>query len=331
MLKKILIMAASLGAISCVTVEEDKEAPKIVRSMPAKEIFDIALKHGGDSMKSLKKVSTKANKWPQMAQLSRDFLAKNIHSADRATLIRTAQVYQAAVPELEAQVLRLFTRHEKQDIAVIAWQLASIRPSAPVKRFIEEEVSFFLVRNWESRLLFPEFARAVQENEVNSVFSLLRMGLMENKGDDFAKAMLALNSRAVAEPFMDYLGTASVEDLRQMNQTTVDVYTCLVILRHFMANSLPVGHPDVGRLFVYAVSRNSALADMAREVIDQQLPQFKEQLTFALAKQPMKVQIAFVEGVRRSPGSNFRILLGQLRGVTRYSQVVEEIDTIKSF
>ena len=148
-----------------------------------------------------------------------------------------------------------------------------------LKSFIEDEVSYFLRRNWENRLLTPEFARAAQENQVVDVFSLLKVGLEKNKGDDFAKAMLALNSSQVSGPFMDYLAMAPIEDLRQINQTAVDVYTCLVILRHFMNNSLPIGHPELGHLFIYAVSRNSALADMAREVIDQQFPKFQEQLT----------------------------------------------------
>ena len=327
----VLLLSVCIGALSCVTVSEDNTPPAITKEMPVQERFDVALKFGGASLKNVKKVTTIEKQWPEMAKVARTYLRNNVRSAEREEIIRAAQIYQSSVPALEPKVLQIFTRHPSQEISVIGWQLAALRPSEELKTFIEEEVSYFVMRGKETRILMPELASAIMENEVHSVYSVLELGLSENKGDDFAKAMIALNPDAAAGSFMDYLNIATIEDLRQMNQTTVDVYTCLVILRFFMNNPLPLGHQGISQLFAYAVSRNSALSDMAREVIDRQVPSYKEAMTFALASLPMRVQIAFVEGSRRNPSSNYRLLLSHLRQVTRYHQVIEEIDAIKIF
>ena len=331
MAMRILAVFIFLALVGCVTIEEENKPPEISSKSTIPEMFNAAIDFGGPTLKEVKKVTTGTRRWPQMANQVRMYLNKNLRQGKRPEIVRAAHLYQASVPTLEPEVLKLFTRHSDPEIAVIGWQLMAVRPSNPVKTFIEDEVSFFVVRNWEKRILFPELAMAIMENQVSSLYSVLELGLMENGSDEFAKAMVALDGESASAPFMDYLTRATIEDLRQINQTTVNVYTCLVILRHFMSNPLPLGHPNLGQLFIFAVSRNGALSDMAREVIDRQLPSFKDQMVYALARQPMNVQIAFVEGSRRNPSSNFRILLSQLKSVTRFHQVVEEIDSIKTF
>ncbi|SMF33966.1 hypothetical protein [Pseudobacteriovorax antillogorgiicola] len=328
---KLLVGAILFLAVSCVTVEEENQPPEITAETSVAEMFQAAIDFGGSTLKDVKRVTSETNRWPAMAKEARLYLRSSLRQGDRGKIIRAAHIYQASVPTLEPAILKLFTRHPSPEIAVIGWQLATVRPSPTVKSFVEDEVSYFVIRNWEQRILYPELATAVRENEVHSVFSVLQLGLLTKGNDEFAKAMVALNPDDSSVPFMDYLGLATIEDLRQINQSTVDVYTCLVILRHFMTNPLPLGHPNLGQLFSFAVSRNPALSDMARGVIEQQMPTFKEQMVYSLAALPLEVQIAFVEGARRNPSSNFRMLLGQLKLVTRYHQVVEEIESIKTF
>lgn len=323
-----LILACS---VSCVSMEDKDLPPELTHKSTIKELLNGSLDFGGKVLKQTKKIVTETNRWPQMATELRLYLKQNLRLENKANILRAAHLYQASVPALEPEVLRLFTRHHSSEIAVIGWQLAAIRPSSAVKRFIEEEVSYFVIRNWESKLLIPTFAMAVQENEVKSVYSLLQLGLDQSGNDEFAKAMVFLDPERSSAPFMDYLGKATIEDLRQINQSSINVYTCLVILRHFAFNPIPLGHPNVSHLFMYAVSRNTGLSEMARDVIESQLPEFKEQMVHALASLPMEVQISFVEGTRRQPSSNFRILMSQLKLSTRYHQVVEEIDAIKTF
>ena len=59
---------------------------------------------------------------------------------------------------------------------------------------------------------------------------------------------------------MEYISQATVEDLRQLNQTSINVYTCIVIFRFFMDHELPVAHPQIGKLYAFSISRNRALA-----------------------------------------------------------------------
>ena len=188
----VLLLSVCIGALSCVTVSEDNTPPAITKEMPVQERFDVALKFGGASLKNVKKVTTIEKQWPEMAKVARTYLRNNVRSAEREEIIRAAQIYQSSVPALEPKVLQIFTRHPSQEISVIGWQLAALRPSEELKTFIEEEVSYFVMRGKETRILMPELASAIMENEVHSVYSVLELGLSENKGDDFAKAMICL-------------------------------------------------------------------------------------------------------------------------------------------
>ena len=160
---------------------------------------------------------------------------------------------------------------------------------------------------------------------MRGVYTLLREGLMKTGADDFAISMLSLNAESAALDFIDYLSKTDLEDLRQINQKNINIYSCLVILRFLNSYPLPVEHPDIGIIFQYAVSRNTGLNEMARSVLDRQIPRFKDELAFSLARQSSSVQLAFVEGSRHQQSSNVRVLLDELREITAYKEVVEEI------
>ena len=120
-------------------------------------------------------------------------------------------------------------------------------------------------------ILIPEMARAVKAHQMRGVYTLLREGLMKTGADDFAISMLSLNAESAALDFIDYLSKTDLEDLRQINQKNINIYSCLVILRFFNSYPLPVEHPDIGIIFQYAVSRNTGLNEMARSVLDRQI------------------------------------------------------------
>ena len=209
--------------------------------------------------------------------------------------------------------------------------MASRRPSPQMKRMIDSEINAFLLANQEDRLLLPEMAKAVRVNEVSSVQSLLELGLMVQGGDEFAKTLAELNGDEAAYAFMSYLAKASIDDLRQINQTTINIYTSLVILKYFVVTPIPLGHPALGHLYLYAVSRNPALSELGQTVLDTQYPGFKEVLVHALSMQPIEVQVSFVERIRQKPTANLKLLLSDLKALTRFEQVVEEINSISRF
>ena len=81
---------------------------------------------------------------------------------------------------------------------------------------------------------------------------------------------------------MDYISQATVDDLRQLNQTSINVYTCIIIFRFFMDQGLPVAHPETGKMFAFSISRNRALADMAVLLLESNIPSYRDEFSIYL-------------------------------------------------
>ena len=58
----------------------------------------------------------------------------------------------------------------------------------------------------------------------------------------FAKALAALAPERAGYDFMEYIAQASIEDLRQLNQTSINVYTCIIIFRFSWITSYIAHH-----------------------------------------------------------------------------------------
>lgn len=317
--------------VSCATLEEDKGPPALTEKTSIQMIFDTAIQYGGDTLKKAKMLTAKTGRWSQLSSISYQYLLKKVPTRDAQQVHRAASLYLVSTPRVDLRIVKTLSRSRRPDLELIAWQMCSVRPSESTRSFLEEEASYFISSNQEARIMTPEFAYAVSSNQVKSLFSVMVRGLSTQGSDVFARAMISLNSGDLSQPFMDYLSRADLDDLRQINQKTIDPYTSLVILRYFLSHPLPIGHQQLGHIFLYAVSRNIALSDMAREVIEYQLPLHKEVLVQSLARQPLKVQVAYVETIRQNPTSHHRQILFELKKMTRYSEVIEEINSIKTY
>lgn len=177
--------------------------------------------------------------------------------------------------------------------------------------------------------MLPQMAQAAQANKLTSIYTLLRRGLMMKGDSEFAKAMITFDPKKATNDFMDYLSLATVEDLRQLNQSTINLHTCLVIFRHFLNYPVSTSHPKYSHLFIYSVSRNQVLKEMANLVLERQLPQYREQMAFTLARLPVWIQVAYVEGIRENLNTNVNLFLAKLKTVTAHKEVLEEIDDLK--
>ena len=52
-----------------------------------------------------------------------------------------------------------------------------------------------------------------------------------------------------------------------------------------MDQGLPVAHPETGRCLL-SISRNRALADMAVLLLESNIPSYRDEFSYLLAKQP---------------------------------------------
>jgi hypothetical protein len=140
--------------------------------------------------------------------------------------------------------------------------------------------------------------------------------------------MIQLNSKRANEDFLNYLALAPGEELRQLNLTSIDVFVCTEILQHMANNELPVTHSHFDHLFYFAISRNTALSDMARKVIENAMPSHAQHLAFLLSKLPPWAQIAYVDNTKSSTNTSVKLFLTELKKVSVQKDVRDEIDEI---
>jgi hypothetical protein len=218
-------------------------------------------------------------------------------------------------------------RSKQEPVRRIGWRMAASRPSAEVGRMIESLLSESLTRGREAEMLVPEMANAIQENGIKSAYSYLVLGLMQKGEPEYANAMLAFDANKASGPFIDYLNKADLEDLRQLNQKSINLLTCTVIFRFFSENPLPLNHPGLPTVFQYAVSRNRALSEMAFAVLDKHIPDNRLALAVLLSRQPVPVQIAFIESSQRETTANLRLFLDDMKEVAQQKEVIEELNS----
>ena len=84
-----------------------------------------------------------------------------------------------------------------------------------------------------------------------------------------------------------------------------------------------------GALFWNPRTRNPALAELGRGVVESYLPAHKDHMAFILSRHEPWVQIAYLESVRRKMTPKAGILLSELKEVSSQRDVVDEINEIR--
>jgi hypothetical protein len=200
-------------------------------------------------------------------------------------------------------------------------------PSKAIANAAERELSRAIANDDESAVLVPLMAEAVRANRLVGSYTLLREGLMQTGHEAFAEAMAELQPNRASNDFMDYLATAPVEELRQMTLKTVNLYACMVALRHMLTRPVSLAHANADYLFLYSVSRNSGLSDMANAVIENNyLVDQRPQFALILSRMPVWVQLAYVENARRRQIPAVAVFLDELKKVAAQQEVIEEIN-----
>jgi hypothetical protein len=193
---------------------------------------------------------------------------------------------------------------------------------------MDEEFTTRMKEGEEEVLYVPSMALAVQANRMDSAYTLLREGLFRTGEETFARAMATLKPRQASDDFLDYLSKASVEELRQLNQKEVNVYSCLVALQHLTQVPASINHPHFNHLFLYAVSRNQGLADLAHVVLERAVGNHTEYLAVLLSQMDDWIQVAYVESARRRMSPSVQAFILALKEATPHPSVVEEIISV---
>lgn len=315
-------------AFSCVSLDSEEERPVLGEKMSTKEVVDLGLKYGGEVFEEAKSILQKRNARDEVHALTTEVILSG--KAKSQHLWRAVNLFQASSRALiSPKVVDTLIRSENMLSKQMGWLLAANRPSDLITTVIQRYLTQTVMNGDEDSLLLPEMALAVKANRLSSAYSLLRMGLMNVGGVEFVDAMVELSPLQARVDFMDYLALATIEDLRQMNQKTVDLQSCISILRFFVEKEAPLGHPRFEHLFLYAVSRNTALAELSSSVLEKYMTDERDQLAYTLARLPVWVQLAYVEGTRDRMNANLGLFLGELKVVTAHKEVIEEIVSLR--
>jgi hypothetical protein len=328
--KILLFSFLQAGCVSLNSNTEEKKPPKIDDKTSLKDALEASIDFGDETLKAVKKLISKRNEWHKAEIILHDNILKHQDHWSYISLLNAVHLFQLSDSKRAYQVFKVLVRSERSNVVELGWHLASALPSAAMSKEIEAKLTEALSNDEVSDALTPKMAEAVSNNGLKSSYTLVRQGLMEKSNIAFARAMISLNPKQAAEDFLDYLALAPIEELRQLNLKTVDMFTCTEILQHLMVVEAPVSHPHFDSIFNFAISRNNAMAEMARKVLDFYFPKYSQDLAFMLARMPPWMQVAFVERARTRMTPVVGVFLGDLKGVTAQKEVVEEIDSVKS-
>lgn len=329
--RKLITLGISFAIISCQTLSSKNEEspPEISNNMEIGALLNAGIRFGGPVLEKVKSRLVREHRHGESSKWMTEWFRKKENLVNEKELANATHLYLASSSTLDLGILKSLLSSEKPSLAGLGWYLAAARPDPRVAEVLDNELTVRITRDEEDAILVPQMAHAVRENNLRSSYSLVKRGLLENGDEAFAKAMIALGPRKASADFLDYLAGADAEELRQMTQVSVNFYTCLVIFRHLLSYPAPINHPHFNHLFLYAVSRNQALAGLARSVLELRMGQNREQLALELSRQPSWVQLAYVEAARDDLGPKTKLFLGSLQKATPYTDVVHEISELR--
>jgi hypothetical protein len=326
---RLLVLVGLIGTAGCQTLETGAptEKPQITRDMSLEDAYRKAVSYGAETLPELRELAKDRNQMAELHKIAEGDLLKEYDNLPTPVLLNVAHIYRVSGNSMNPEILNRLARSKQEAVRRVGWRMAATRPSADVGRTIENLLSDALTRGREADMLVPDMASAIQENGIKSAYSFLVLGLMLQGAPEYANAMLALDANRASSPFIDYLNKADLEDLRQLNQKSINLLTCTVIFRFFSENPLPLNHPGVPVIFQYAVSRNRALSEMAFAVLEKHIPDNRLALAVLLSRQPVPVQVAFIESSQRESTANIRLFLDDMKEVAQQKEVIEELNS----
>ncbi len=338
--RTILLVGLTLGmtAQGCVTADgERSEAeatkaeppPEIYANMPLNKALEAGIDYGGDTLVAVKKLIKRRHEGDKAGQLMEDALVKGALTYEQHQLTNAGHLYASTPRPIAMRVFQALIESGRGIARQVGWQLAAMKPSTRMAQAVDMELTRAVAESDEDSILVPQMANAARANHLKGTYTLMLQGLLRKGDEEFAQAMITLDPKRATDDFMPYLAMANAEELRQLTMSSVNLYTCIAILKHQQSTPPSIGNLYFAHLFVYAVSRNTALAELAQSVLETQLPHNTELMAQALASEPVWVQIAYLGNARRNMNPKIGLLLTELKKTTAEQDVVQEIDEIK--
>lgn len=280
-------------------------------------------------MRVSKEVANK-RQFKQANAIARRYLLEHGDELDKISATRALHFYRLKNKRVDVNLIKFLSQKSHKTAKRAGFRLAADYPSAKVRRFIESYVSLALIENFEDELYLEEVADAILANRAADLFTFVRQGLLSTGDRAFAEAMAKLIPARASDGFMQYLNLATLEDLRQLNQKTIKLDTAIFILAH-LGRYLPDHDSDlVNHLFYYAVSRNTALRELAMPVLEKLMIVDDIAMAERLSRLPLEVQVAFVEHQRSNSNPVVGVFFSKLKTVTPHREVIQDINGIKN-
>lgn len=334
LLRVLMVVGVCLMVSACVTWRRGDEpatpaAPAITPSMPLPDAIAAGMRFGNPTADEVIQLIRHRDEWPDATRLLEGALADGHASLSSIEIAHGVQMYNQSPKATGIKVFKALSRDERLVIRQLSWQVAAAMPSAAMAEAVDAELTRALERGEEKETLVPAMAMAIQSNKMRGVYTLARAGLMTTGHESFVRAMAELDPARASSDFMEYLALAPADELRQMTMTSVNVFACLEALRFMTRRPPAISHPKFGQLFLYSASRNQSLAELANAVLDGFYGKNNETLAMLLARHPVWVQVAFVEGTRQRMTGALGVFLDTLKETTAHEEVVEEINEIR--
>lgn len=327
-----LMRLLALGALvtACTTLSDSpKKAPAITTTMPLEEVISIALEHGGRSLEDARARIKAQKEYPKAEPLLFNFITNRSRDWPTNSLANALTLYRLRPPKKVVAVFEDLVREKNQTYRQMAWQLAGAFPSSAMAISIDKYLTDLVADDELEQAFVPDMASALANNRLKSSYSVVREAFYLKGDVDYARAMAQLQPESASADFLAYLQRPSIEELRQLNLETVNIYTCTLILQHYTHYPPAISSGLAETLFKYSVSRNHGLADMSREVIEKYVVKHGRYLALVLARMPTMIQIAFVEKSNRQMTPMITRLLDELMDASPSKDIVEEIQNIR--
>lgn len=292
------------------------------------QAIEAAINRGGQTIDDARRLITQRKQWPSAHRALEAAIQDGIIKYDNVRLANAVALYQGSSLPASVRLFESLVGSGRPVARQLGWQVAAAMPSRALGVAIDRELGRAISENDEATVLIPQMAIAVQAHAMKSAYTLIRQGLMTTGQEAFALSMAQLDPDRASSDFLDYLALASPEELRQLTQNSVNVYTCLIALKHLQSHPAPLSHPHADFLVYYAVSRNNALADLSQAAIEAYLPRERAQVAIMMSRLPQWTQIAWVESARRHKTPAVTLLLGELKKISSSNDVVEEVDEV---
>lgn len=326
---KCMMITILLSSSACVSFNGIKNAPKITNEMKVEEKLAHAIDFGGETFKDVSKSITDNDQWGKAEIALTSLILSNVNRWQESQLMNAAKLYErSGATNADLVFLKLIDQGSSM-ATQMAWQLLRQVEYKNVGVMVDKVLSEAVIDGTIENHLIPDMADTVAVLDIKSVYGILKLGLMKKGDPQFVAAMIKLYPVKSSDDLFDYLVLPNNDELRQRSLKTIDTITAIQILDRLETEPMSFGHKDLGKIFVYAASRNMAFRQTGRRVIDTLVSINPEILAFELSKQPKWAQMSLVESARRSMTSNTKLLLKHLKKMTPDETIEEEISLLR--